>query len=115
MKNINEVTHYIRKNRETTAMIYLKENDQKIAQKLFCYIYACDKDYKVVGEITNLDEAKDCDLVLVANADVFERNTDEHYKVEKELKRKGIKLKIAIDETNEEEYIEKALDLFRKV
>ena len=115
MKNsIDQSLHYIRKNKETMATIYLKENDQKIAQKLFCYMYAWDNEYKVVNETTNLDEIKDCDLVLVASEDMFLKDFNEYYNVEKELKQKGIKLEIAINETNEEEYMERALDLFKK-
>lgn len=112
--NTDQSLHYIRKNRVNEAIIYLKDNEQKIAQKLFCYMYAWDNEYKIVRETTNLDEVKNCDLVLVASADILLGDIDEHSKIEKELKRKGIQLEIAINETNEEEYMERALDLFRK-
>lgn len=115
MSSADKAIHYIRKNRETEVMIYLKDNDQKIAQKLFCYLSAWDNNYKVVGEAISIDSIENCDLVLIASKDVFIENIDEYNKIRHELERKGIRLKIAVDETNEEEYMERALDLFKKV
>jgi hypothetical protein len=115
VSSTDKAIHYIRENRETEAMIYLKENDQKIAQKLFCYLSAWDNDYKVVGETNNINGIESCDLVLIASEDVFAGDTDEYNKIKNELERKGIRIKMAVDETNEEEYMERALDLFKKV
>lgn len=111
---VNRPLHYIRKNRKETAMIYLKENDQKIAQRLFCYLSALDNEYQVVGETTSLEEVKNCDLMLVANLDIFLKNIDVYFEIKKELEQRGVGLKVAVDETNEREYIERALDLFKK-
>ena len=112
--NIDRPLHYIRKNRKESAVIYLKENNQKIAQRLFCYLSVWDNEYQVVGETTNLEEVKNCDLALVANIDIFSKVIDEYFEVKKELEQRGVGLKVAVDETNEREYIERALDLFKK-
>lgn len=113
MKNTNEVLSYIRKNRETEAMIYLKENEQKAAQKLFCMFHATDYNYKVLGETTNLEEVKDCDVLIIASASVLTRDKKEYDKIEKELKKKGIKIEVAGSNGKSGEYIDMMLKLSR--
>lgn len=115
MENINNSIHYIRKNRKESAMIYLKDNDNKIAQKLFCYIYAHDNKYEIVGETTNLEEVKNCNLILIASKDIFAKDDDEYCKIKNKLQQKNIRTEIAVNMINEKEYITRALDLFKKV
>lgn len=112
--NTEKQLHYIRKNRETTAMIYLKENDQKAAQKLLCMFHATDYDYKVLGETTNIEEVKDCDVLIIASASVLTRDAKEYYKIEKELKEKGIKIEVAGSNGKAGKYIDMMLQLSRK-
>lgn len=97
-----------------TAMIYLKDNDRKAAQKLFCMAYAMDCGYEVLGETTNLEEVKDCDLMLAASASMITRDVEEYYQVEKQLKKNGIEIEIAINEERAGKYIDMALELYRK-
>lgn len=114
MKNTNEVLSYIRKNRETEAMIYLKENDQKATQKLFCMFHATDYNYKVLGETTDIKEVKNCDVLIIASASVLTRDEKEYRKIEKELKKKGIKIEVAGSNGKAGEYIDMMLKLSRK-
>lgn len=114
MKNTNEVLSYIRKNRETEAMIYLKENDRKAAQKLLCMFHATDYNYKVLGETTNLEEVKGCNVLIIASASVLTRDEREYSKIEKELNKKGIKIEIAGSNGKAGEYIDMMLKLSRK-
>lgn len=109
----NKPLHYIRKNRKTEAMIYLKENDRKAAQLLFCKAYAMDMGYEVLGETTNLEEVDSCDLMLVSSVSMITRDEKEYRKIEKELKRKGIKIEEAIGD-GAGKYIDLALELYRK-
>lgn len=110
----NQPLHYIRKNRETEAMIYLKENDKKAAQKLLCMFHATDYNYKVLGETTNLEEVKNCDVLIIASASVLTRDEKEYRKIEKELNKKGIKIEVAGSNGKAGEYIDMMLQLSRK-
>jgi hypothetical protein len=114
MKNINRPIHYIRKNRQTEVMIYLKENEQKAAQRLFCHAYSVDCGYIVMGETTSIDEVDNCNVMLVASASMLTRDVDEYYKIEKKLKKKGIRIEVATSEDNAGRYIDLALQLYRK-
>ena len=98
----------------TRAMIYLKENDRKAAQKLFCMFHATDYEYEVLGETTNLEEVKDCDVMIIASASVLTRDEKEYRKIEKELKKKGIKIEIAGSNGKSGEYIDMMLKLSKK-
>lgn len=114
MRDANEAVHYIRKNRKEEAMIYLKENDRKAAQKLFCMAYAMDMGYEVLGETTNLEEVKNCNLMLVASASMITRDRKEYEKIVKQLKKKGIRVEEAINDDRAGKYIDMALELYRK-
>lgn len=114
MNNTNQQLHYIRKNRETEAMIYLKENEQKAAQKLLCMFHATDYNYKVLGETTDLKEVKNCNVLIIASASVLTRDEKEYSKIEKELKKKGIKIEVAGSNGRAGEYIDMMLKLSRK-
>lgn len=114
MKDINRPMHYIRKNRATEAMIYLKENERKAAQRLFCHIYAADHNINILGETTSLDEIKDCDVMLIASASMLTRDEKEYYKIERGLKEKGIRIEIAVNDGNAERYIDMITNLHLK-
>lgn len=97
-----------------TAIAYLKEDGNKDAQKLFCYAYAVDCDYKILGNVTNIEEVKDCDLMIVSSASMITRDVDEYYTIEKKLKERGIEIEVAINEERAGKYIDMALELYRK-
>lgn len=112
--NINQPLHYIRKNRETEAIIYLKDNEQKAAQKLLCMFHATDYNYKVLGETTDIKEMKNCNVLIIASASVLTRDKKEYDKIEKELKKKGIKIEVAGSNGRTGDYIDMMLKLSRK-
>ena len=114
MKDTSRAMHYIRKNRKTEAIIYLKENDRKAAQLLFCKAYAMDCGYEVLGETTNLEEVKNCDLMLIATPSMITRDKNEFEKIVKQLKKKGVRIEEAINDGKAEKYISLALELYRK-
>ena len=97
-----------------TAIIFLKDNDRKAAQKLFCTAHAMDCGYEVLGETMNLEEVKNCDIMLVSSASMITRDVEEYYNIERELKGKEIEIEVAIDNSNAGKYIEMALELYRK-
>ena len=111
---IKQPLHYIRKNRKTEAIIYLKENDRKAAQLLFCKAYAMDCGYEVLGETTNLEEVRNCDVMLIATPSMITRDKKEFAKIMKQLKKKGIRIEEAINDGKAEKYINLALELYRK-
>lgn len=111
MEYTGQPLHYFRKNKEVNAMIYLKENDKKAAQKLLCMFHATDYDYNMLGETTNLEEVKDCDVLIIASASVLTRDEKEYYKIEKELKEKGIKIEVAGSNGRAGDYIDMMLNL----
>ena len=99
---------------EKTAMIYLKDNENKDAQKLFCYAYAVDCGYKMIGNTTDIEEVKDCDLMIVSSASIITRDVDEYYTIERELKKRGIEIEVALDDDRASKYLDMALELYRK-
>ena len=115
MSNINKPLYYIRKNRKDEAIIYLKEDDQKAAQRLLCYMWATEHNVDILCETTNIEEVKNCNVMLVASATMLTRDVNKYRKSERRLKKEGIRIEIVVDETNEKEYIERALGLFKKV
>lgn len=114
MNNTGKAMHYIRKNRETEAIIYLKENDNKAAQRLLCMFHATDYNYKVLCEATNLEEIKNCDVLIIASELMLTKDKKEYGKIKKELNKKGIKIEVAGSNGRAGEYIDMMLKLSRK-
>lgn len=111
--NIKRPLHYIRKNRQTEVVIYLKDNDDKAAQRLLCRAYAIDLGYEIVGETTNIEDVKDCNVVLITSASTLTRDVDEFYDIVKKFKRRGIEVEVALSD-DAGRYVDFALELFRK-
>lgn len=96
-------------------MIYLKENDRKAAQRLLCMFHATDYEYEVLGETTNLEEVKDCDVLLVASASVLTRDRIEYEKIKKELnEKKGIKIEVSGENGRAGDYLEMMMQMSRQ-
>lgn len=93
------------------AMIYLKDNDRKAAQKLLCMFHAADYEYEVLGETTDLEEVKNCDVLLVASASVLTRDRIEYEKIKKELNEKGIKIEVSGENGRAGDYLEMMLQM----
>lgn len=111
--NTEQPLHYIRKNRADEAIIYLKDNEQKATQRLFCYMYATEHNVDVLGETTNIEEVKSCNVMLIASASMLTRDAKEYYKIENALKRNGIRIEIATSGDNADRYVDMMLKLSR--
>lgn len=95
MKNTDEVTHYIRKNREPKKAVIYVRGKSEAEQKVFCHFYAIDNDIEVLFDTNNIDEVincKDCDMVLVINHSRISRDTFEYQQIVNTLEEKGIKI-----------------------
>lgn len=112
--NTNRPAVYIRKNREGDVIIFLKENDKKAAQRLLCHMHCVDRKYNILGETTNIEDVKHCDIVLVASASVLTRDRLEYEKIQRRLNKKGIKIEIAGSNGKIGDYIEAMLKLSKK-
>lgn len=109
--SVDKPMAYIRKNRRDEAMIYLKENDKKAAQRLLCYMWATEHDVEVLGETTNIEEVDNCDVVLVASAPMLTRDAKEYYQIKNKLEKKGIRIEIVTNEDNADRYLEMMIQL----
>lgn len=96
------------------AMIYLKDNERKAIQKLFCKAYAMDYGYEIIGETTDLEKIKNCNLMLAASASIITRDVKKYYDIENELKKKGIEIEVVVNEDRAGKYIDMALELYKK-
>lgn len=112
--NTEKPVIYIRKNREEEAIIYLKDNEQKAAQRLLCYMYATENNVKVLNTTTDIEEVNDCDIMLIASPIVLTRDVKEYSKIENKLKKKGIEIRIATNEDNIGRYINMIVKMSRK-
>lgn len=89
----------------TRAMIYIR-GEAEAQQELFCMMHALERDYKVVGVVKDLEEVKDCDVLIVINASRISRKTEEYYTKINEFKKQGIEVEIAGTEENAGKFIE---------
>lgn len=112
--NIDKPVMYIRKNREEEAIIYLKDNKQKAAQRLLCYMYATENRVKVLRTTTDIEDVNDCDIMLISSPIVLTRDTKEYHKIENKLKKKGIEIRIATNEDNISRYLDMIVKMSRK-
>lgn len=112
--NTNRPAAYIRKNREEDVIIFLKENEQKAAQRLLCHMHCVDRKYNILGETTNIEDVEYCDVLLVASASVLTRDRKEYEKIQRELNKKGIKIEVAGSNGKIGDYIEAMLKLSKK-
>lgn len=103
VKEMN-VAHYVRKNRPTEVVIYVRGNNEEF-QETMCQLYAADKGYKVLYTTRNIEDVNVCDVLLVANPTRISRDKFLYYDVVNKLKKKGIKVECAVDTGEAGEYI----------
>ena len=87
------------------AMIYVR-GEAEAEQELFCSLHALKKDYDIVGTVKDLEEVKNCDVLIVINASRISRETEEYYTKINEFKKQGIEVEIAGTEENAGKFIE---------
>ena len=113
--NVDKSVAYIRRKRKPEAMIYLKENDQKAAQRLLCYMYATDYNVDVLGETTDIEEVENCNLMIIASASVLTRDVKEYYEIEKKLRKRGIGIQVATANGRAGKYMDMMLKLSKRI
>ena len=102
MEDKTKVMHYMRKNKRDNAVIYVRGHDEEIEkmQEMMCRLYCKDEDYEVLFVTKNLEDVKDCDVLVVTNASRISRNQLKYYEILKEFKKKGIKVELATQHKN---------------
>lgn len=87
------------------AMIYVR-GEAEAEQELFCSLHALGKDYDIVGTVKDLEEVKDCDVLIVINASRISRKTEEYYTKINEFKKQGVEVEIAGTDENAGRFID---------
>lgn len=113
--NADKPLTYIRRKRKPEAMIYLKDNEQKAAQRLLCYMYATDYNVDVSGETTDIEEVENCNLMIIASASVLTRDVKEYYEIEKKLRKRGIGIQVATANGRAGKYMDMMLKLSKRI
>ena len=113
--NLDKPVAYIRRKRKPEAIIYLKDNDQKATQKLLCYMYAADYNVDVLGETTNIEEVKNCNLMIIASGSILTRDAKEYCKIEKKMRKKGIGIQVATANGRAGKYMDMMLKLSKHI
>ena len=100
-------------NTKPVAVIYVRGNKKEM-QEMFCTLCAVERGYKVAFATDNLDDVKDCNILIVANPSRISRNESEYYKIVNAFKEKGIKIEFAVDNENLIENLELAKEFLIK-
>ena len=85
-----DTVQYLRKGR-VRAVIYVCGQDEGI-QEIMCRLYSEDKGYDVVGVVKNIEDACNCDVLLVANFSRISRKKMTLVKTYKLFKARGIRV-----------------------
>lgn len=96
--NIDE---YMRVGR-VRAVIYVRGQDEGI-QEMMCRLYANDKQYDIVDVVKNLEEVKDCDILLVSHVSRISRDYIKYLQAVGDLRDKGVKIEPALSIAKDKE------------
>lgn len=100
-------------NTKPIAVIYVRGNKKEV-QEMFCTLCAVERGYKVAFATDNLDDVKDCDILIVANPSRISRSETEYYKIVNDFKEKGIEIEFAADNESLIENLELAKEFLSK-
>lgn len=81
------------------AVIYVR-GDRKEMQEMLCNLCAVERGYKVAFATDDINEVKDCNVLMVMNPSRISRNETEYYKIVNDFKAKGIEIEFAVDHEN---------------
>lgn len=95
------IVEYMRVGR-IRAAIYVRGKDEGI-QEMICKLYANDKQYDVVDVVKNLEDAKDCDVLLVSHVSRISRDYIKYLQIVGDLRDRGIKIEPALSITKDKE------------
>ncbi len=77
-----------------TAIIYVRGHNQAM-QNMYCRLYAADKGYKVLFVTSDIEDVRNCDVMLISNASRIARNELEYHTILAEVKSRGISVESA--------------------
>lgn len=103
------IVEYMRKGR-VRAVIYVRGQNEGI-QEVMCRLYAEDKEYDVVGVVKNIEDACDCDVLLVSHVSKISRNYIEYLYTANALRNKGIEIESALNATKDKKNKQKNMEL----
>ena len=100
-------------NTKPVAVIYVRGNKKEV-QEMFCTLCAVERGYKVAFATDNLDDIKDCDILIVTNQSRISRDKTEYREIVNNFKEKGIEVEFAVDNENLIENLELAKEFLIK-
>lgn len=100
-------------NNKPIAVIYVRGNKKEI-QEMFCTLCAVERGYKVAFATDNLDDVKDCNILIATNPSRISRNETDYCKIVNDFKEKGIEVEFAVDNENLIENLELAKEFLSK-
>lgn len=100
-------------NNKPIAVIYVRGNKKEM-QEMFCTLCAVERGYKVAFATDNLDNVKDCDILIVTNPSRISRNETEYHEIINTFKEKDIEVEFTADNENLIENLELAKEFLIK-
>ena len=94
------------------AIIYVRGNKKEM-QEIFCKLYALEQGYNILFATNDINEVKDCDILLISNPSRISRDNVKYYEIVNELKKKGIEVVSVTNQDGAEEHLFFAMDLLR--
>ena len=85
-------------NNKPIAVIYVR-GDKKEMQEMLCNLCAIERGYKVAFATDNLDDVKDCNVLMVMSPSRISRNQTKFYEIVNEFKEK-VEVEFAVDHEN---------------
>lgn len=89
------IVQYMRKGR-VRATIYVRGQNEGI-QEIMCRLYAEDKEYDVVKVVKNINDASDCEVLLVSHVSKISRNYVKYLQIANALRIRGIEIESALN------------------
>ena len=93
------IVQYLRKGR-VKAAIYVRGQNEGI-QEIMCRLYSEDKGYDVVKVVKDINDASDCDVLLVSHVSKISRNYIEYLQTANALRGRGIEIESALNDSKD--------------
>ena len=86
-------------NTKPIAVIYVR-GDKKEVQEMLCHLCAIERGYKVAFATDNLDDVKNCNVLMAMNPSRISKSETKYYEIVNNFKAKGIEVEFAVDHEN---------------
>lgn len=90
-----KIVPYIRKNK-LEAVIYVRGN-KKETQEILCALCAINNGYEITLVTDDINEVKNCDVLLATNPSRISRDESEYKEVLNKFKKEGIKVEFVVE------------------